>query len=231
MAYILLIDDDIETIKGIQPVLAHEGYQVNHALPGPLALRTALLEEPDLVILGIRSHDREWQFFRRLVSVLDSPLFLLLSNANEMDRVKGLDLGADDCMVKPASLVEMVARVRALLRRDDSGVSWRKRSYFVDGDLAVDLTRRSAQLNNEPVALTAIEFRILSCLVGSVGAVVSHERLVAQVWGPGYTGPHDFVKQHIYQLRRKLESDPSHPRRIVTRRGEGYMLRRIAAEG
>ncbi len=231
MAYILLIDDDLETIQGIQPVLAHEGYQVDHALPGPLALRTALLEEPDLVILGIRSHDREWQFFRRLVSVLDCPLFLLLSNASEPDRVKGLDLGADDCMVKPASLVELVARVRVLLRRDNSGLSWRKRSYFVDGDLAVDLTRRLAQLNNEPVALTAIEFRILSCLVACVGAVVPHERLVAQVWGPGYAGSHSFVKQHIHQLRRKLEPDPSHPRRIVTRRGEGYMLRRIAAEG
>jgi two-component system, OmpR family, KDP operon response regulator KdpE len=229
VAFILLIDDDLDTIQGIQPVLAHEGYQVDHALPGPLALRTALLEEPDLVILGIRSQEREWHFFRRLVSVLDSPLFLLLSSGSELDRVKGLDLGADDCMVKPPSLVELVARVRVLLRRDDSGVSWRKRSYFVDGDLAVDLTRRSAKLNNEPLALTAIEFRILSCLLGSIDAVVPYERLVAQVWGPGYAGSHDFVKQHIFQLRRKLEPDPSHPRRIVTRRGEGYMLRRIAA--
>lgn len=228
MAYILLIDDDLEAIQGIQPVLAHEGYQVDHALPGPLALRTALLEEPDLVILGIRPHDREWQFFRRLVSVLDSPLFLLLSSADKLDRVKALDLGADDCMVKPVLLIELVARVHALLRRDGSGLSWRKRNYFVDGDLVVDLTKRSIRFNNEPVALTAIEFRVLSCLLHSVDMVVPHERLVTQVWGPGYTGSHDFVKQHIFQLRRKLEADPSHPQRIVTRRGEGYMLRRLA---
>jgi len=229
LAFILLIDDDVEMIQRIQPILAHEGYQVSHAVPGPLAFRTALLEEPDLVILGIRSQEREWQFFRRLISVLDSPLFLLLSNANELDRVKGLDLGADDCMVRPASLVELVARVRALLRRDNSVPSWRKRSYFVDGDLVVDLTKRSVLLNNRQVALTTIEFRILSCLVGNVGAVVPHERLSAQVWGAGYLESNDLIRAHIFQLRQKLEADPSHPQRIVTRRGEGYMLQRIAA--
>ena len=230
MALILLIDDDLAAVQVAQPLLLHEGYQVVHALPGPLALRKALLEEPDLVILGIRPHDREWQFFRRLVSVLDSPLFLLVSNASEQDRVKGLDWGADDCMAKPVSPIELAARVRVLLRRDNSSVSRRTRSYFVDGDLTVDLTRRLAQRDNEPLALTSIEFRILSCLVRSVEHVVPYDRLVVEVWGPAYHGSHGFVKQHIYQLRRKLEQDPGHPRRIVTRRGEGYMLRRIAAE-
>lgn len=230
MAFVLLIDDDMATVQGLQPALAREGYQVEHALPGPLALRKALLDEPDLVILGIRPNEREWQFLRRVVSVLDSPLFLLVSNAVEMDRVRGLDWGADDCMLKPAPAVEVLARVRALLRRDGTGVSWRRRSFYSDGELTVDLTRQVAQRDNEPVALTAIEFRLLACLVLNAGQVVPHERLVAEVWGPGYEGSHELVKQHIYQLRRKVERDPSRPCRIVSRRGEGYVLRRAAGE-
>ena len=207
MAYVLLIDDDLDTIQAIQPVLAREGYQVEHALPGPLALRKALLEEPDLVILGIWPHDREWQFFRRLVSVLDSPLFLLLSNAVELDRVKGLDLGADDCMVKPASLVELVARVRVLLRRDNSGVSWRKRSYFVDG---------------EAVDLSPIEYKLLSYFLDHPGRILTHQSLLTQVWGWEYADETGYLKVHIHNLRKKICPDPATPRYVVTERGLGY---------
>jgi DNA-binding response OmpR family regulator len=231
LAYILLIDRDLAAIKDIQPVLVQEGYQVEHALPGPPALRTAMSEKPDLVILGVEPQENEWQFCRRLLTMLDGPLFLLLSSGHELDRVKGLDLGANDCMAKPVFLIELLARVRALLRREPANRSWRQRSYFLDGDLMVDLTRRQVQISQEPVALTAIEFRILSCLVRHVEEVVSQEQLLAQVWGPNYRGSHDVVKQHIHHLRRKLEPDPGCPRRIVTQWGEGYMLRRIAAEG
>jgi two-component system, OmpR family, KDP operon response regulator KdpE len=229
LATILLIEHDLATIKDIQPVLVQEGYSVEHVLPGPLALRATLSQKPDLVILGLQPQESEWQFCRRLLSVLDCPLFLLLSNGHELDRVKGLDLGANDCMAKPVLLIELVARVRALLRRNASSSSWRQRSYFKDGDLIVDLTRRQVQISDKPVALTAMEFRILSCLVSHAGEAVSHEQLLAQVWGPEHGGSHNVLKQHIHHLRRKLEPDPNHPLRIVTQRGEGYMLRRSAA--
>jgi two-component system KDP operon response regulator KdpE len=101
---------------------------------------------------------------------------------------------------------------------------------YVDGDLVVDLTRSEVRLNDEPIILTPIEFRILAGLIGQVGHVVSQERLQMQVWGPRHEGAQDSLKQHIYNLRQKLEPDPEHPRRIVTRWGQGYLLQRLAVE-
>jgi two-component system KDP operon response regulator KdpE len=228
LAYILLIDQDLASVYDIQPVLAQEGYHVEHALPGPLAFRKAVVEQPDLVIAGIRPENREWQFCRRLLSVLDSPLFLLLANAGELDRVKALDLGADECMIKPVLLVEMVARVRTLLRRAVADASFRQRSCFVDGDLFVDLTRRQVQVDDDPILLTSGEFRILSCLVNNEGLVVSHQQLCTQIFGPQASDAEHNVRPYICNLRRKIEPDPHHPQRIVTCQGEGYMLKRIA---
>jgi DNA-binding response OmpR family regulator len=228
---ILLIEDDLATIRDVYPVLGREGYRVDHVLPGLSAIRKVLVDEPDLVILGIQKSAREWDFCRQLVTFLDRPLFLLLSSANELDRAKGLELGADDCMAKPVLTVEFVARVRALLRRGSSESSGRQRSFFVDGDLVVDLTQREVRLNGEPVALSAKQFCILACLVRYVEDVVSLETILLEVWGPNHKASGYNLKPHIHHLRQKLEPDPHRPRRIVTQRGEGYMLRRIATEG
>lgn len=228
LAYILLIDSDRAASQDLLPVLIGEGYRVDHMPPGPPALHAVVRQQPDLVILGLQPQYDEWQFCRRLLSVMDAPLFLLLSNASESDQAKALDLGASDCMVKPVFLMELLARLQAVLRRGPSTVPWRQRSYFVDGDLTVDLTRQRAQRNDRPVTLTATEFRVLAYLVSHVEEVLSHEQLVTYAWGPDYGNCSDTVKQCIHHLRQKLEPDPSHPQRIVTRRGEGYMLRRIA---
>jgi two-component system KDP operon response regulator KdpE len=187
-----------------------------------------LIHQPDLVILGMDSQDKEWQFCRRLLTFLDRPLLLLLSTTNQLDRVRGLELGADDCMVKPVFMVEVLARARALLRRSEVRISRSQRSYFVDEDLVVDLTRREVWLNGQPVALTPTEFRFLSCFVEHVGEVLSHERLASRVWGPDHTNADDAIKLYVHQLRQKLEPDPNQPRRFVTRRGEGYVLRPLA---
>ena len=229
-ANVLLIDDDLATVKEMQPVLAREGYRVDHTLPGMLAIRRILVEQPDLVILGIIGPDDGWQFCRRLLTFLDKPLFLLLAPGEVLGCVKGLELGADDCMTKPVLVVEFVARVRALLRRDASDFSRRQRSFLADGDLVVDLTRREVRWNDEPVALTSLEFRLLACLVRYEGEVLPQERLLSLVWGPECEDPSGTLKQHIYHLRQKLETDPSRPRRIVTRWGEGYMFQRLPAK-
>ncbi len=229
-ARILLIDDDLKTARQVLPILAREGYQVEHFLPGRAALRQVVMDEPDLVILGIQAQEGGWQVFRRFLPFLDQPVLLLLSSAERLDRVRALDLGADDCLIKPAAPVELVARVRALLRREVSGArDWRRR-LFTDGDLTVDLSRREVWLDDEPVRVSATEFQILSCLVQNAGEVVPYERLLFQVWGSQHGRSRSCLKQHIHNLRQKLEPSPDCPRRLVTRWGEGYMLRPISVE-
>jgi two-component system KDP operon response regulator KdpE len=224
---ILLIDDDVGAIKAIQPGLAWEGYVVDHALPGRNAIRQILVDKPDLVILGIDTRDAQWRFCRRLLTFLDAPLLLLLDSEERMDRARGLDLGADGCMFKPVLVPELLAQVRALLRVEMPPALRRQRSFFVDGDLVVDLTRHEVRRNDEPVALTPTEFRLLSCLVRHAGQLISHQRLCQEVWGPGQWDRQGSIKQYIHHLRKKLEPDPEHPQRIVTRWGEGYTLHRL----
>jgi two-component system, OmpR family, KDP operon response regulator KdpE len=228
-ATILLIDDDQATAREVHAVLAGEGYRVDQMPPGLPAIRHMLKAEPDLVILGINGPDGEWQFCRQLLTFLDRPLFLLLASADEVQRAKGLDLGADDCMVKPVLTIEFVARVRALLRRWSGEVPPLQRSLFVDGDLKVDLTRREVRLNNEPVALTKRQFKVLSCLIRHLEETVPSETLLREVWGQDRTVGDDVLKQYIYRLRQKLEPDPHQHQRIVATRGEGYRLERLAA--
>ena len=227
-ASILLIDKDVSVDKKLQPAFAREGYALRSVLPGLDAIRTMLVDEPDLVILGLGPQEKDWEFCRRLLAFLDRPLLLLLSTENRLDRVKGLEVGADDCMIKPVLTEEVVARARVLLRRSPYQVHRSKRSYFVDENLVVDLTRREVWLNEQPVRLTPTEFRFLSCFTEHVGQVVSHDRLVNYVWGPDVTGARDAVKLYVHQLRKKLEPDRDEPQRFVTRRGEGYLFRAVA---
>jgi DNA-binding response OmpR family regulator len=227
-ALVFLIDDDTVLFRELQPALVREGFCVEHALPSLDAIRRMLADEPDLVILGIDSGETSWEFCRRLLTFLDKPLLLLLSTTNRLDRVKGLELGADDCMIKPVLTVEVIARARALLRRSEFQAARSKRSHFVDKELEVDLTRRQVWLDGEPVALTPTEFRFLCCFIQHVGEILPHERLRIQVWGPSYTDARNSIKQYVHQLRQKLEPNPSHPQRILTRRGEGYLFQSLA---
>jgi two-component system KDP operon response regulator KdpE len=227
-ASILLIDKDVATDRKLQPAFAREGYSLEHAVPGLDAIRTMLVEEPDLVILGLGPHEKDWEFCRRLLAFLDRPLLLLLSTANKLDRVKGLEVGADDCMIKPVLTEEVIARTRVLLRRSPYQDRRSKRSYFVDESLVIDLTRREVWLDGQPVRLTPTEFRFLSCFTEHVGQVMSHKRLVNYVWGPDVASARDSVKLYVHQLRKKLEPDRNNPQRIVTRRGEGYLFRALA---
>jgi two-component system response regulator VicR len=226
-ARILLIDDDQSSVQCILPVLARLGFQVDCTMPDLDAIRKMLIDEPDLVVLGVDSSEG-WQFCHQLLVFLKgSSLFLLLRTDNEEDRVKGLRLGADDCMVKPVSMSEFVARVQAHLRRRSPETFQQRRSFFIDENMVVDLTRRDVRLNGEPVILSAMEFRLLACLVQHVGEVVSHKQLMTRMWGPDHCNSPSVLKSYIYKLRSKLEPDPRQPRRIVTRRRQGYMLQRI----
>jgi DNA-binding response OmpR family regulator len=223
----LVIDNDQAAVQMLRPALVEEGFEVAHQCVGLNAIRSLLVDQPDIVILGMTPLDADWQFCRRLVTFLDAPLLLLLSTDSELDLVRGLELGADDCMRKPILTAELVARVRALLRRSTSRPSWRGRSYFVDQGLVVDLTRSEVWLDEQPVALTPTEFKLLSCLTMHAGEVLSHERLMLHVWGSECPGWRDAIKLYVHHLRQKLERDPSRPQRIVTRRGRGYVFQRL----
>jgi DNA-binding response OmpR family regulator len=225
---VLLIDKNQETLGRLRRTFLLEGYGLQHAKPGVDAIRRMLVDGPDLVILGLCPEKSDWHFCRRLLTFLDCPLLLLLSTTNTRERVIGLELGADDCMVEPIIPEEVIARVRALLRRGKLQASRMQQSYFVDGGLVVDLTRAEAQLDGQPIQLTPTEFRLLSCLITNVGEVLSHEQLARRVWGFEYDGAHAAIKQYVYQLRQKLEPAPHHPKRIITRRGRGYVLRSVA---
>ena len=226
-ARILLIDGDETIVESMQPVLTREGYWVDHALPHLNAIRKMLLDEPDLVILGVDPPEDGWQFCQQVLAFLEKPLLLLLSTEREADRIRGLTLGAADCVDKSASMVELVARVKALLRRTAMSNPSRQ-SLFVDHDLEVDSDRREVWLGGDPVALTPTEFCILAYLVDHAGEVVSHEQLMEHVWGAECGGSTELLKPHIHHLRRKLEREPTLPRRIVTCWGRGYSFRRIA---
>lgn len=230
-ARVLWLDDDLVDSRRTVPILEREGYGVELAPLGREALRRLLVQDHDLVILGIPAREDQWQFCSRLLALTGAPLLLLLATGDDRDRARALDLGADDCLLKPPSPVELVARIRALLRRGLSPAERRQRSFFVDGDLAVDLARREVRVGDRPVALSRTEFQILTCLVRHADEVVSQEQLVTQVWGPREPSAQSSLKQHIHFLRKKLELDPAHPQRIVTCWGEGYLLRRAAADG
>lgn len=227
MSCLLLIDTDESLLASLQPLLLQEGFRVDHERLGLDAIRKLLVVEPDVVILGLSNREQDWQFYRRLLTFLDKPLMLLLSSQDDRDRVKALNWGADDCMARPFLKEELVARIHALMRRNMHAASRSSRSYFVDEGLVIDLTRREVWFNDEPVSLTPTEFRFLTCFAAHEGQVLSHDQIMMQVWGTRHACTRDSIKLYVYQLRQKLEPNPGTPRRIITRRGEGYLFQRL----
>jgi DNA-binding response OmpR family regulator len=225
---VLVIDKDIEPAAVLQSALIQEGFETDHSRPGIRALRKALIDQPDVVILGIDNDEHDWQFCSQLLAFVDRPVLLLVEPRRELACVRGLEEGADDCLVKPIRAVEVIAHVRALLRRRERHTSRSRDGFFVDEDLVVDLARGEVRRHDEPVLLTAMEFRILEIFTRHVNEVMSHERLAVQIWGSHSPEGSAALKQYVYQLRQKLEPDPGQPQRIVTRRGRGYIFRSLA---
>jgi two-component system KDP operon response regulator KdpE len=219
------VDRDIATAPAVRRVLASEGWQVEYALPGQDTLRRILIEYPDLVVLGIGPEDGDWHFCRKLVIILNQPLLCLLDAGSGLDPIKCLELGADDCIVKPVFFPELVARARALLRRKTPAATIQDQGLYRDADLFVNLGRKEVRLNDQRLALTPTEFRLLACFVQNAGQVLSSDRLLAEVWGLRQGKDSGLVKQYVHHLRKKIERDPRQPCHIVTERGLGYRFR------
>jgi DNA-binding response OmpR family regulator len=224
MADILIVEDDRAMLRGLEENLAFEGHVVRHVLRGDEALGRLAANRPDLLILDVMLPGLSGFEICRQVRRADRslPILMLTARGEDVDKVMGLDLGADDYLTKPFSLSELLARVRALLRRSAPGDGTRLPDAIAFGDVAVDFVRFTASRQGAPVHLTAKEFAILRQLAAAAGAAVSRDTLMDRVWGDDVNVTNRTVDTHLLSLRQKLEPDPGNPRHLVTVHGIGY---------
>jgi DNA-binding response OmpR family regulator len=218
---ILIVEDETTLREALVYNLAHEGYEVAHSGDGAEALDLARAEKFDLIVLDIMLPNLDGLSFCRILRKEQStPIIMLTARGGEVDRIMGLESGADDYIVKPFSLGEFLARVRAILRRAPAQTL--RTDRVASGNLQLDLTARRAYLGESELKSSHKEFDLLATLVRNKGAVLSRDLLVEQVWGYDHIGDDRTVDVHVCWLREKIEPDPSDPQRIVTVRGVGY---------
>jgi len=221
MPRILIVDDEPEMVRGLEDNLRFEGYQTLAATNGKEGLALALREAPDLVVLDIMMPELSgWDVLRALRQRgVDVPVILLTARGEEVDRVLGLELGADDYVTKPFSLREFLARVRAVLRRPGPR---QKSEALACGDVRLHLRARQAFKGGKEVKLTRREFDLIRYLMEHPGEVLTRDRLLDEVWGYEAFPTTRTVDTHILRLRQKFETDPEHPKYILTVHGQGY---------
>ena len=221
MPRILIVDDEPAMVRGLEDNFRFEGYQTLSATTGKEGLALALREAPDLILLDIMMPEMSgWDVLRALRQKgLDVPVIMLTARGEEVDRVLGLELGADDYVTKPFSLRELLARVRAVLRRPGPRVKFEE---FAFGDVRIRLRGRQVFKAGLEVRLTRKEFDLLRHLVEHRGEVVTRDRLLDEVWGYEQFPTTRTVDTHILRLRQKFEKDPEHPAWILTVHGQGY---------
>jgi DNA-binding response OmpR family regulator len=218
---VLVVDDEPTLVAALRYNLEREGFQVLEAGDGEMALQLARSQSPDLVILDLLLPGLDGlEVCRRLRRESAVPIIMLTAKGEETDRVVGLELGADDYVAKPFSMRELLARVRALLRRAE-GLQAQAEALLA-GDLRLDLRRREAYRGDHPLPLKPKEFDLLAFFMRHRGRAFSREELLDQVWGYDYAGDTRTVDVHVRWLREKIEETPSKPTRIITVRGLGY---------
>jgi len=229
---ILIVDDDAALVRLFDQFLTGKGYEVLKASNGQEALRLFFAHKPDLVLLDIVMPEMDgWQTCSRIRDLSDVPIIMLTGQQkNEDDVVRGLDYGADDYLLKPVGSKELLARVRAILRRAElsPALDVEKRVTYTDDYLAVDIAERKVMVNGKRVKLTPIEFRLLVFLVENAGRILTHQQLLEKVWGWEYTDDLDYVRIYISHLRRKIEPESTKPRYIMTEPGVGYYFQKAS---
>jgi two-component system alkaline phosphatase synthesis response regulator PhoP len=225
---ILIVDDEPHIVRGLEDNLRFEGYETSASLDGEDALRRAASEAPDLILLDVMLPRLSgWDVCRELRRRgVDVPIIMLTARGDETDRVRGLELGADDYVAKPFALRELLARVRAVLRRPGPR---QKFEAFAFGDTRIQLRARRVVRAGADVRLTRKEFDLLVYLVQHRGEIVTRDRLLDEVWGYERFPTTRTVDTHVLRLRRKLERDPDHPVFIETVHGQGYRFRATEA--
>jgi len=220
---ILVVDDEERMVRFIRLNLEHDGFQVTEAFNGTQALNKIRSQLPDLILLDVMMPDLDGFEVLRIVREFSNvPVIMLTAKGEEDDRVRGLELGADDYITKPFSPRELVSRVKAVLRRTEVSGQATHGLIEVDDRLKLDFDRHEVWVNGELIQLRPTEYRLLYHLVQNAGWVISHDQLLAKVWGYEYQDEPHYVRLYINYLRNKIEEDPSNPKYILTERGLGY---------
>jgi len=228
MSRILVVDDDKEIVRLVRSYLEKAGYSIMTAYDGETALHTLRRERPDLLILDLMLPDRDGWDLTRLIradkSLEEIPIIMLTARVEDSDKIVGLEIGADDYITKPFNPREVVARVRALLRRSQRGTGGNSPQILQAGNLILDIGRRELMINGKPIELTPSEFELLQLLMESPGYAFTRDELLEKALGYSYEGMGRTLDSHIKNLRRKIEPDPKKPTYIQTIYGVGYKL-------
>jgi DNA-binding response OmpR family regulator len=228
---ILVIDDDQDIRELVCELLQRAGHDVASASDGRAGLRALHASPPDLVLLDVSMPDLDgWKTLERIRDLSDVPVLMLTARGDELERVRGLQAGADDYVTKPFGRQELVARVQALLRRAGRGGEGARAEAYADEILSIDFGQRAVTYRNREVSLTPLEFKLLSTLVRHPRQVLSRDQLLELVWGDSYGVSGDQVKLYIGYLRRKLDPDAPDSVPIETVRGFGYRYKRPGAD-
>jgi len=220
---ILIVDDESRMVRFVRMNLELEGYQVAEAGSGMEALEKVRDELPDLVLLDVMMPEMDgFETLARLREISTVPVIMLTVKGDEEDRIRGLELGADDYVTKPFSPRELASRIRAVLRRAEMPSPVSKTTIQIDDRLEIDFRQREVIVEGERIGLRPTEYRLLYHLVNNAGWVMTHEMLLSKVWGYEYRDETGLLRLYITYLRKKIEPDPSNPRYIFTERGVGY---------
>jgi two-component system KDP operon response regulator KdpE len=220
----ILVEDERQIRRFVRTALETEGWHVFEAETLKGGLVEAGTRKPDVVILDLGLPDGDGvEFIHDFRTWSAVPVIVLSARTHETDKIKALDAGADDYLVKPFGVGELLARVRAVLRRKAAAGSDRL-SVFRFGDVEVDLSRRVVRKRGAEVHLTAIEYRLLSTMISNVEKVVTNRQILREVWGPSYVAHEHYVRVHMSHLRRKLEDDSAQPKHLLTETAVGYRL-------
>ena len=231
---VLAVDDEPRLADVVRMNLEVEGYRVLTALNGAEALERLKEDLPDLVVLDVMMPDMDgFETLRRIREVSNVPVIMLTVRQEESDRIRGLEIGADDYLTKPFSPRELQSRIKAVLRRAFMQAPARKTRIIVDDDLTIDFNTREVWARGKKVTLRPTEYRLLYHLVNNAGRLMTHDTLLSKVWGPEYRDESHYLRLYITYLRQKLERDPGRPQYILTERGVGYRFRELepVAEG
>ena len=223
---ILVVDDEKLLVKGIKFNLESEGYDVDVCFDGETAVETARSGGYGLILLDLMMPKLDGlNACSKIREFSDVPIIMLTAKSEDSDKIIGLEYGADDYITKPFNILEMKARIRALLRRSSIISGTEHTDKITRGGLSIDAARRSAEKNEKTVDLTVKEFDLIDLLMRNPGKVYSREALLDQVWGFDYSGDIRTVDVHVRRLREKLESDPAQPEYIITKWGVGYYFK------
>ena len=222
------MDDEPRIRDLVRMNLELEHYRVIEASNGIEALKELRDNLPDLVVLDVMMPEMDgFETLKAIREVSTVPVVMLTVRQSEQDRIRGLDLGADDYIAKPFSPRELLSRIRALLRRSLMAPPARKTEIIVDPDLKIDFSRREVMVRGKKVVLRPTEYRLLYHLVSNAGHLLTHETLLSKVWGREYRDEAHYLRLYITYLRQKIEEDPAHPKYILTERGVGYRFKEL----